>query len=147
MSYTKETIVGVFVIIGLLCVGYLVIKLGRMESFGSSGYTLTARFASVTGLRNGATVEIAGVSIGRVTSISLDRHTYLATVEMRIDNGVLLSDDVMASIKTSGVIGDKYVAITPGGSDVMLADGGVIFDTEPILDLGALISKFVFGVL
>ena len=147
MSYAKETIVGIFVIIGLVCVGYLAIKLGRMESFNKAGYAVTARFASVTGLRNGAPVEIAGVNIGRVTSISLDPDTYLAIVVMRINEDVKLSDDVMASIKTSGIIGDKYVAIAPGGSDVWLGDGDVIFDTEPILDLEALISKVVFGAI
>lgn len=145
MKYAKESIVGIFVLIGLLCVGYLSIKLGRMEMFNNQGYTLSARFTSVTGLRNGANVEIGGVAIGRVAKISLEPETYMARVEMRINEGVELSDDVMASIKTSGLIGDKYVSIAPGGSDLMLKDGGEITDTEPVMDLESLISKYVFG--
>lgn len=145
MTFAKESIVGVFVVLGLICVSYLTIKLGRMEVFDSSGYTVTARFSSVTGLRMGASVEIAGVAVGRVTSIRLDPESFMAEVDLRINDGVSLSDDVMASVKTSGLIGDKYISLAPGGSDTLLKNGDTITDTEPTLDLEALIGKVVFG--
>ena len=145
MTFAKESIVGVFVVLGLVCVSYLTIKLGRMEVFDSSGYTVTARCSSVTGLRTGANVEIAGVPVGRVTSIRLDPQTFMADVDLRINDGVNLSDDVMASVKTSGLIGDKYISLAPGGSDTPLKNGDTITDTEPTLDLEALIGKVVFG--
>lgn len=145
MSYAKETSVGFFVVIGLLCVAYLTIKLGRMEIFDSGGYNVSARFASVAGLRVGANVEIAGVPVGKVMEISLDENTYNANVVVRINQNVALSDDVIASVKTSGLIGDKYIALTPGGSTTKLEPGSVITDTESTLDLESLISKVVFG--
>lgn len=145
MTFAKQSIVGVFVVLGLICVSYLTIKLGRMELFDSSGYTVTARFSSVTGLRTGANVEIAGVPVGRVTSIRLDPQTFMADVDLRISDGVSLSDDVMASVKTSGLIGDKFISLAPGGSDTPLKSGDTITDTEPTLDLEALIGKVVFG--
>lgn len=141
----KQSAVGIFVLIGLICVGYLTIKLGKMEVFGSSSYTVAAQFSSVSGLRNGASVEISGVQVGRVSAIDLDPETFLAKISMKINNNIVLSDDTMASIKTSGLIGDKYVELTPGGSDGLLAEGSVISDTEPPVDLIALISKYVFG--
>lgn len=145
MSFAKETAVGFFVVLGLMCVAYLTVKLGRMEVFESGGYTVTARFTSVTGLRVGANVEIAGVPVGRVTAIELDPQTFMADVRLRLDEGLELGDDVMASVKTSGLIGDKYISIAPGGSETMLKDGDTITDTEPVLDLEALIGKVVFG--
>ena len=145
MSASKNIVVGVFVLIGLVCVAYLTIKLGRMEVFGESGYTVTARFSSVAGLRVGANVEIAGVAVGRVSAIRLDTEDYTAQVDLQINEGIPLSEDIMASVKTSGLIGDKYIAITPGGAETMLQPGSLITDTEPALDLEALIGKVVFG--
>ena len=101
MSAAKNTVIGIFVVIGLVCVAYLTIKLGRMEVLGESGYTVTARFSSVAGLRVGASVEIAGVSIGRVSAIRLDTKDYTAHVDLHINEGVPLSEDVMASTNTS----------------------------------------------
>ncbi len=145
MSASKNIVVGVFVLIGLVCVAYLTIKLGRMEVLGESGYTVTARFSSVAGLRVGANVEIAGVAVGRVSAIRLDTSDYTAQVDLHINEGIPLSEDIMASVKTSGLIGDKYIAITPGGAETMLQPGSLITDTEPALDLEALIGKVVFG--
>ena len=147
MSAAKNIVIGIFVVIGLVCVAYLTIKLGRMEVLGDSGYTVTARFSSVAGLRVGASVEIAGVSIGRVSAIRLDTKDYTAHVDLHINEGVPLSEDVMASVKTSGLIGDKYIAITPGGSETPLEPGSLITDTEPALDLEALIGKVVSGAV
>ena len=145
MSAAKNTVIGIFVVIGLVCVAYLTIKLGRMEVLGESGYTVTARFSSVAGLRTGASVEIAGVSIGRVSAIRLDTKDYTAMVDLHINEGVPLSDDVMASVKTSGLIGDKYVSLSPGGSPDMLPDGGEITDTEAAMDLESILAKYAHG--
>ena len=145
MSAAKTTVIGVFVLIGLVCVSYLTIKLGRMEVLGDKGYTVSARFSSVAGLRVGASVEIAGVSVGKVSAIRLDTSDYTAYVDLHINEGVPISEDSMASVKTSGLIGDKYISITPGGAEETLRQGSVISDTEPALDLEALIGKVVFG--
>ncbi len=140
-----ETAVGVFVLIGILCIGYLTIKLGKMELFGGDYYQLTARFDSVSGLKAGADVEVAGVQVGKVGSIALDQEEYVAVVTLKIRKGVRISDDAIASIKTAGLIGDKFVKITPGGSEDYLGPGDTITDTESALDIEELISKYVFG--
>lgn len=144
-KYSMETIVGIFVFIGLICVGYLTIKLGKMEVIGSNNYVLYARFNSVSGLRVDSSVEIAGVQIGRVNKINLDSERDMALVELKIQKGIQISDDSIASIKTSGLIGDKFIKITPGGSDDMLKSGGTITDTESAIDMEELISKYIFG--
>ncbi|MDE5682317.1 MAG: outer membrane lipid asymmetry maintenance protein MlaD [Mailhella sp.] len=143
----KQSAVGIFVLIGLICLGYLTVKLGKMEILGGNTYTVEAQFSSVQGLRNGANVEISGVQVGRVSAIELDTETYTAKISMKINNTVALSEDTMAAIKTSGLIGDKFVELTPGGSEELLAEGAYITDTEPPVDLIALISKYVFGSL
>ena len=139
-----ELIVGLFVLAGIIALGYISIKLGKMEWIGRNGYQVVAVFPGVGGLKVGAMIEIAGVEIGRVKSIVLDE-TYQARVVLDIDNGVELQDDSMASIKTKGLLGEKYVDIVPGGDDEILGEGGKIHDTEPPIDLEELISKFIFG--
>lgn len=147
MGKYRETAVGVFVLIGLICVGYLAIKLGRMEMFASDGFNLSARFDSVSGLRPGADVELAGVPVGRVVAIRLDPNPMAsqAIVDMRLETNLHLSDDSMASIKTSGLIGDKYISLTRGGSDSELAAGATMTETESPMDLESLIAKYAFG--
>lgn len=140
-----EMVVGVFVLIGLICVAYLTIKLGQMEWLGENHYTLSARFDSVSGLRSGAGVEMAGVQIGQVDSITLDTEMMQAVVALKIQKGVSLSEDIIASVKTAGLIGDKYISVIPGGSEIMLKPGDTIIDTESSLDIEELISKYVFG--
>ncbi len=144
-KYRKETWVGIFVLLGLLCVGYLTVHLGRMEIMGGDGYTVKATFASVTGLRSGADVEIAGVPVGKVSGIMLDHDTGAAVVSMRMDPHIVLDEDTIASVKTAGLIGDKYIKLSPGGSDVVLEDGEEIVETESAIDLEELISKYIFG--
>nr|HDN00952.1 outer membrane lipid asymmetry maintenance protein MlaD [Deltaproteobacteria bacterium] len=144
-KYSMETIVGIFVFIGLLCVGYLTIKLGKMELIGGDTYILYARFDSVSGLRPDSSVEIAGVEIGRIGKISLDSERYMALVMLKIRKGIQITDDAIASIKTSGMIGDKFIKITPGGSDIILEPGGTIVETESAVDLEELISEYIFG--
>ncbi len=145
MSVAKESAVGFFVVIGLICVAYLTIKLGKMEIIGDNGYTLNAQFTSVSGLRSGAEVEIAGVKVGRVASISLDKEQPFANVTLRINQGIDVYDDAIAAIKTSGLIGDKYIDLSPGGGGDKLENDGMITETQPDVDLIALISKYVFG--
>jgi phospholipid/cholesterol/gamma-HCH transport system substrate-binding protein len=142
---TIEITVGIFVLIGIACVGYLTIRLGKMEWIGENYYPLQARFQSVSGLKAGAQVEIAGVQIGQVDAITLDMDRYLALVRLKIRKGVVLTDDVIASVKTTGLIGDKYIKISPGASPVVLKPGDLITETESALDIEELISKYVFG--
>ena len=143
-KYNQELSVGLFVLAGLICLGYMTIKLGKMEFFGGDGYTLTARFASVAGLRTGASVEMSGVPVGRVSSIRLDPATFFAQVDLRIDEGVVLTDDSIASVKTSGLIGDKYISLS-AGSGSPLADGGKLTETLPAFDLEKAIGEFIHG--
>jgi phospholipid/cholesterol/gamma-HCH transport system substrate-binding protein len=144
---TVETTVGVFVLIGLLCVGYLTIKLGRMEWFGERYYQVEAFFNSVSGLKSGAQVEMAGVTVGRVDEITLDQESRMARVKLKIREEVVLYDDVIASIRTTGLIGDKFIMLSPGGAGLPIEPGGAIFDTESALDIEELISRYVFGDL
>ena len=147
MSTVRETAVGLFVLFGLVCVAYLTIKLGKMEVFSQQGFELSANFDSVSGLRVGADIEMAGVPVGRVVSISLDPDPVRnqAVVRLRLDKDLKLSDDSIASILTSGLIGDKYVSISRGGSGHILAAGDPITETESAVDLGSLIGKYAFG--
>ena len=140
-----EMAVGVFVLLGLICVSYLTIKLGKMEWFGDNYYTLNARFNSVAGLKEGAPVDVAGVEIGQVADIHLDKQSLMAMVRMKVKDGIELSDDSIASVKTAGLIGDKYIMLTPGGSSRMLKPGDTIIETESALDIESLVSKYVFG--
>lgn len=140
-----EAAVGIFMLIGIVCVGYLSIRLGEMEWGGDKFYPVVARFQSVSGLITGARVELAGVHVGKVDSIALDPERQVAVVRLKIQKDVVLSDDVIASIKTSGLIGDKYLQLVPGNSDTALKPGGMITETESAVDLEALISKYVFG--
>jgi len=140
-----ETAVGIFVFIGILCVGYLTVKLGKMELLGKNYYSVQAQFESVAGLKVGASVEMAGVPIGKVEAISLDIERQIARVRMKIQSDVAITDDAIASVKTAGLIGDKYIKLSPGGSDLVLKAGDTIIETESALDLEDLISKYVFG--
>jgi len=138
-----ELMVGLFIIAGILALGYLSIKLGRMEIIGSKGYQVYADFPNIGGLKLGALVEIAGVEIGRVKSLSLNN--YKARVVMDINPDIKLQDDTIVSIKTKGLLGEKYVAVLPGGSDEYIQPNGRIRDALPPVDIEDLISKFAFG--
>jgi phospholipid/cholesterol/gamma-HCH transport system substrate-binding protein len=145
-KYAMETTVGIFVVIGLLCIGYMTVKLGNIGFLGENSYPLFARFSSVQGLRDGSSVEMLGIDIGRVQKLTMDQKRQLAVVEFRIKKGIKIYDDAIASIKTEGLIGDRYVSIDPGGaSDVLLRPGGVITETNSPTDIQELISKYAFG--
>lgn len=133
-------------VLGILCLSYLSIRLGKLELFGGDTYRVTADFDSVAGLKEGATVEIAGVEVGRVDRIGLDpEQTGRARVQIKMNRGVALQDDVIASVRTRGIIGDKFVLLKPGGSEKLIGNGGVIRETESAVDLEELISKYVHG--
>jgi len=144
-KYSKETVVGIFVVIGLLCIAYMTVKLGNVGFLGKSSYTLSARFNSVTGLRVGNPINMLGLEIGRVAGFEMDQENQQAVVTMEINKGIQIYDDAIASIKTEGLIGDKYISIDAGGGGDLLADGDSITETESPTDIMDLVSKYAFG--
>lgn len=141
--FNLELVVGVFVLIGLACLAYLAIKLGKMEILGG-GKEVYAVFDNVSGLKNGAAVEIAGVEVGRVQSIVLTSLEQ-ARVGLTLPKDLQVHEDAIASIRTKGIIGDKYVSLSPGSSEKLVPPGGKIFNTESAIDLEQLISSYIHG--
>lgn len=137
-----EISVGVFMMVGIACLVYLSVNLGDVDLFGSDSFMIDARFGSIEGLEVSASVEIAGVSVGKVKSITLEENE--ALVQMEIENGTKITDDTIASIRTKGVIGDKFVKLSPGGSDDILGDKDSLMDTESAISLEELVSKYIF---
>ncbi len=137
--------VGIFMFLALLCLGYLTINLGKVPFLAEDGAKIFARFNSVNGLKNGADIEISGVKIGRVGDIWLDTTDDTAMVELYIDKGIDISEDSMASIKTTGIIGEKYINIRNGASLIFLENDSIITDTQSPMNLEDLISKYLFG--
>ena len=144
-KYSMETTVGLFVVMGLICVGYMTIKLGNVDFLGDNRYTIYARFTSVTGLKVNNPVDMFGMEIGRVEGFKMDQEKQVSVVELKIDKGIKIYDDAIASIKTSGLMGDSYVSIDPGGGGDVLNPGEIILDTQPPMDIMGLISKYAFG--
>lgn len=142
--FNIEIAVGIFMVAGFLCFSWISIKLGDINIFGEETYPLEARFNSVSGLKEGATIEIAGVRIGNVSSIDLDSGEYEAIVQLSIENGIRLTEDSIASIRTAGIIGDRYVNISPGGLDEFIEPGGEMEETESAINLEELVSKYIF---
>jgi phospholipid/cholesterol/gamma-HCH transport system substrate-binding protein len=141
-----ETTVGVFMLVGILCLGYISIKLGKMEILGGDYYAVSASFDSVSGLKPGAGIEIAGVQVGKVERIGLDpKNNDRALAYMKIKSGVKITDDVIASVRTSGIIGDKFIKLKQGGSDTWLKNNDRITETESAIDIEELVSKFIHG--
>ncbi len=144
-KYSKESVVGIFVLIGLACIGYMTVKLGDIGLFEDDTYTLMARFSKVTGLKAGSTVNMLGLEIGRVGKMHMDQDKQMAVVELRIQKGVRVYEDAIASIKTEGLIGDRYVSIDAGGSGAELKPGDTITETEAPTDIMDMVSKYAFG--
>ncbi len=142
-KFDLEMSVGLFIIAGIICLGYLSIKLGKMEILGNKGYEIYALFSDSGSLKIGSPVVIAGVEVGRVKRITLE--DYQARVVLNLPRHVKIQEDAIASIKTKGLIGEKYIEITPGGSDEIIPPEGRIRETQPAVDLEELISNFVFG--
>jgi len=144
-KYKNETVAGIFVLIGLLGVTYMTMKLGNVSLLSQDSYTLYARFNSVSGLRSGNPVEMIGMEIGQVGKFKMDQEDQVAVVELKIAKNFQVYDDAIASIKTAGLIGDKYISIDAGGAGELLKNGDIIIETESPVDLGELISKYAFG--
>ena len=142
-KFDIELAVGLFILAGMLCLGYLSIKLGKMEILGAKGYELSAVFTNSGGLKVGSNIVIAGVEVGRVKDIRLEE--YQSRVTMSLPWSLKIQEDAIASIRTKGLVGEKYLEITPGGADKTITPGGKIRETEPAVDLEELLSKYVFG--
>ena len=138
-----EAVVGLFVIVGLGCLAYLSVQMARVQLFGSNMYTLTAVFPTVSGLRSGASVEIAGVTVGHVQSVELDG--FDAVVAMRVRKDVELSKDAIVSIRTRGLIGEKYLRVSQGADDRTIPAGGRVREVEPPLDFEEMIAQLIQG--
>ncbi len=139
-----EMAVGVFVFIGLFAIGWLAIIVGQVGGLGQSGYTLTANFDDAGGIRKGGDIMMAGVTIGRVDSVHLQDNDH-ATMVLRINDGILITEDAFASIRTKGIIGDRYIRITQGMEETFLKPGNEVEETESAINIEDLISKYIFS--
>jgi phospholipid/cholesterol/gamma-HCH transport system substrate-binding protein len=138
-----ELIVGIFVLAGIICLGFMSVKLAKMQVFSGDGYELYAIFTDAGGLKEGSSVLIAGMEVGRVKSITME--DYEAKIVITLPVSLKIQEDAIASIKTRGLIGEKFLAITPGGSETILKPGERIRETTPAVDIEELISNYVFG--
>ena len=139
-----ELLVGIFMLVGIIAITFLALRLGDVGLFNNDEYVIEAKFTSASGLREGAYVEMAGVTVGKVKRIEFDTENYLAVVSMSLPNNILIPDDSIASIRTAGIIGDKFIKISAGGSEDMVEEGMEIIETEPSINLEELISKYIF---
>ncbi|MCI5146446.1 MAG: outer membrane lipid asymmetry maintenance protein MlaD, partial [Candidatus Electrothrix sp. AR3] len=140
-----EITVGLFLVLGLVAFGWLAFQLGEVSWFsGGRSYTLYAEFDNISGIKRGAEVQIAGVTVGTVTALNLSADD-LALATFKLDNDIVIPKDSIASVKSQGIIGDKLIQIALGGDEEMYQAGDVIIDTESAIDLESLISKFAFG--
>jgi phospholipid/cholesterol/gamma-HCH transport system substrate-binding protein len=146
-SAKLEYLVGGFVLLGLGAVLYLTVKLGSGSLLGGETYPLEVRFASASGLNVGGSVHVAGVPVGRVDAIRVDPEDYSAIVTITVLAGLKLPTDTMASVKTTGLIGDKFILLSPGADETRLAPGERITLTESAVDIESLIGKMAFGSL
>jgi phospholipid/cholesterol/gamma-HCH transport system substrate-binding protein len=138
-----ELAVGLFLVAGIACLAWLSIRLGKLDISEGDRFHVAAEFTSVEGLKPGAGVEIAGVEIGKIDSIEI--RDYKAVVRMSIRGDIPLQEDAIASVRTRGLIGDKYIGISPGASDRLIPPGGRIRETEPPVDLEKLIGQVIHG--
>ncbi len=143
-TLSVEFVVGIFAVITLIASAYLSVGLGDMEMFGSTRYDILAEFDSVSGLKPGASVEIAGVQVGAVTKIDLKDS--VAVLTLAIDANTKILDDDQALIRTKGIIGDRYVKISRGASSTTVAPGGIIRDTTSVVDIEDLLGKFMHSL-
>lgn len=140
-SRTTQFIVGIFALLGMVALGYLSVRLGRVELFPAPGYTINANFDNISGLKSGDLVEIAGVQVGKVNGISLKENR--ARVSMRLNQGVEVDNEAIAAIKTSGIIGDKYVSIALGGGEKTLRNGDTLRQTQSAFVLEDAIGQLI----
>jgi phospholipid/cholesterol/gamma-HCH transport system substrate-binding protein len=144
-QHSLEMIVGLFMVAGFLAFGYLALQLGEV-SWLTRGrtYTLLAEFDNVSGVKKGSTIQVAGVVVGAVDEVALSPDK-VALVHLRLDKGIQVPIDSIASVKSQGIIGDKYIQISLGGDPDVLKEQGMITETESAVDIESLISKFAFG--
>jgi phospholipid/cholesterol/gamma-HCH transport system substrate-binding protein len=138
-------IVGLFILFGMGTMAYLSVTIAGVSGYSDDSYQLIAKFDSSSGLKEGAFIEIAGVKAGKVTNIELDKESFESIATFVFDGGVILAEDTIASIRTSGIIGDKFVKISPGASDDILKSGDEIIETESSISIEELISKYIFS--
>ena len=137
--------VGLFLIVGFFALGWLALELGEVPWLtGSKTYSLNAEFTNISGVRPGADIQVAGVRIGTVDNLSLNEDSY-AVVTMQIDKSIEIPVDSIASVKSQGIIGDKYIQISLGADENIFKEGEVIVDTESAVDIESLVSRFAFG--
>lgn len=144
-SRKLETVVGAFVLLGLIAVAVLALKIGAGAFVRGDTMLVHARFANAAGVNPGSQVVISGVTVGRVDAVRLNPADFSAVVDMRVRKDLRLSTDSIVSVKTSGLIGDKFLAIRPGADDEMIAADGMFTETESTVDIESLISRFAFG--
>lgn len=143
-KYSLELLVGLFAIIGLGSFAYLAINIAQLRMTDAGYYKILAKFTSISGLKPGAPVEIAGVAIGEVSRIDLDPATSTeAILTLNIKEGIKLRDDDVAAIRTKGIIGDRYIKIVPGGSDIEIKNGEKLSDTESAVEFEEIIGKLI----
>ena len=141
-----EVLVGLFVLLGMAALVFLALKAANLASFGQhESYTVRARFDNIGGLKPRAPVRSAGVTVGRVRSISLDPKTYQGVVRLEIDNHVKFPKDTSAKILTSGLLGDQYIGLEPGYDEKELAAGDTITQTQSAVVLENLIGQLIFN--
>jgi phospholipid/cholesterol/gamma-HCH transport system substrate-binding protein len=143
-SISLEFWVGLFFIAAVAAGGFLAVGLGDVKIFSSDRYSIFAEFDNISGLKNGASVEIAGVPVGEV--IAIDLIDSIAQVTLSIDKHIQIRDDDIASIRTKGIIGDRYVKISRGASDMMVAAGKKMPETESVVDFEDIIGKIVHNL-
>jgi len=144
-KYSKETVVGIFVVIGLFCIGYMTVNLGNVGFFGDSTYSLFGNFNTVTGLREGNPVNMLGLEIGRVHKFTMDQENQVVKVEFKINKGIEIFDDAIASVTAEGLIGDIFVELDSGGGGDFFANGETNTETNSPTSIMDLISKYAFG--
>jgi len=143
---STETLVGVFVLLGIIALVFLALRAANLASFSTQkGYQVRARFDNIGGLKVRAPVRSAGVAVGHVTSIALDKNTYQGLVVMEINQGIVFPVDSSAQILTAGLLGDQYIGIEPGAEDKNLQAGDVIKQTQSAVVLEKLIGQMIFN--
>jgi len=142
-SLTLEFYVGAFTLLGLAACGYLAVGLGNVKMMSNNHYVVYAEFDNIAGLKYGASVEIAGVKVGEVAAIELSDN--MARVALNLDKGIKVRDDDIFSIRTKGIIGDRYVKLSPGAGKE-ITPGSTIRNTESVVDIEDIIGKFVHNL-
>lgn len=146
-KYKQETVVGIFMLVGLILISYMAISLGNIPIFGADTYDLYARFQKINGLQTGNAVHMFGLRIGKTVAFQMDQERQIVMVKMEINQGIQIFDDAIAAIKTEGLIGDKYIDIDPGGAGELLKNGDTIIETLPPVEIYDIISRYAFGDL